>query len=152
MKTLVVYYSRTGTTEKVAKLISEKLKCDIERIDDFKKRNGAFGYLISGKEASMKQIIRIKPLDHDVKDYDLVVIGTPIWAFTMCSPVRALLSKYEFKKVVFFCTMGGSGDVGTFKDMKKLVGKEPVAVLSLKTDEVVKDNFKDKVDEFISKW
>jgi flavodoxin len=43
MKTLVVYYSRTGTTRKVAEAIAGILRCDIEEVVDTKKRSGILG-------------------------------------------------------------------------------------------------------------
>jgi len=36
MKTLIVYYSRTGNTAKIAKFLAEKLKAEIDQIQDLK--------------------------------------------------------------------------------------------------------------------
>ena len=51
-KTLVAYYSRTGTTKKVGEAIAKALKADIDEIIDLKKRSGAIGWVVSGKDAS----------------------------------------------------------------------------------------------------
>ena len=40
MKTLLVYYSRTDVTKKIAKMIQEKINCDIEEITDDDKYSG----------------------------------------------------------------------------------------------------------------
>jgi hypothetical protein len=53
-------------------------------------------------------------------------------------------------KVAFFCTMGGSGDVRAFQEMEKIVEKRPVNNFSLKTVEVVKNNFLEKLDRFVA--
>ena len=49
MKTIVVYYSRTGNTRKVAEELADTLKCDIEQIIDTQKRSDVLGFLRSGK-------------------------------------------------------------------------------------------------------
>lgn len=151
MKILVAYYSRTGTTKKVAESISKLLKCDCEEILDVKSRAGPIGYIKSGKEATLKKLALIKPTKKDPKKYDLVIIGTPVWAFTMSSPIRTYISgnKDFFKKLAFFCTMGGSGDTGTFKDMETLCNKKPIQIMSLKTKEVLDKKHLSSVKEFV---
>ena len=54
MKTLVVFYSRTGTTKKVGENIAKILKCDSEEIFDTKDRMGVVGYMQAGKDAMFK--------------------------------------------------------------------------------------------------
>jgi multimeric flavodoxin WrbA len=94
----------------------------------------------SGREATLKIAPEIKGISKNLSKYDCIIIGTPIWAYTVCGPVRAFIKKYskDIHKTAFFCTMGGSGDAKTLKDMEKLSGKKPVAVLSLKTTDVKK--------------
>jgi menaquinone-dependent protoporphyrinogen IX oxidase len=60
-------------------------------------------------------------------EYDLVLIGTPIWACTMASPVRSFLQEYKEKlpRVAFFCTMGGDDASDTFSEMEDLSEKLP---------------------------
>ena len=149
MKTLVVYYSRTGTTKKVAQDISKILKCDKEEIQDIKSRKGVIGYLISGREAMTKKLAEIKETKKDPSKYDLVIIGTPVWAYNMSSPVRTYITKNKFKKIAFFCTMGGSGDKPTFKKMEELCNKKPKATLTLKTKEVMDNKHIEKLKEFL---
>lgn len=149
-KALVVYYSRTGTTKKVAQQISNILGCDIEEIFDTKDRSGAFGYLMAGRDATKKSLTTISPITNNPGSYDIVVIGTPVWAFTMATPIRTYIqeNKDKFKNVAFFCTQGGSGSDRTFKHMEELCGKTPLCQLELKTIEVVKNQFEDKTNSF----
>ncbi|MFX0004733.1 MAG: flavodoxin, partial [Promethearchaeota archaeon] len=59
MKPLVVFYSRTGTTKKIAELISKSINCELEEIIDTKKRTGfIIGFLKSGY-AAMKEKLTI---------------------------------------------------------------------------------------------
>ncbi|MBU4501954.1 MAG: hypothetical protein KKA79_05125 [Nanoarchaeota archaeon] len=151
MKTLLVYYSRTNTTKKVGEEIAKLLKCDSEQIQDVKDRMGLVGYLRSCKEAMMKQMGEIKKTNKDPSKYDLIIVGTPVWSWNISSPVRTYLynNKGKLKKVAFFCTMGGAGDKRAFKRMEEVAGKKPKATLSLTTKEVVQDQHKNKVREFI---
>jgi flavodoxin len=55
VKPLVVFYSRTGTTKKVAETISNILKCDVEEVFDTKNRAGVLGWLRSGRDAGSKK-------------------------------------------------------------------------------------------------
>lgn len=94
MKALVVYYSRTGNTKKVATAIANGFKCDIEEIKDTKNRSGIWGWLMSGRDASKKLLTNIKDVEKDLDSYDIVIIGGPIWAWNLSAPVRTFLSKY----------------------------------------------------------
>jgi flavodoxin len=157
MKTLVVFYSRTGTTKKVAEAIAEKTGADLEEIKDTVDRGGAMGYLRSGRDAMKKRLTNLEPVLKNPADYDLVVIGTPIWGWNVSAPVRTYLTeqKEKFlpeadKKVAFFCTMGGSGDKNAFSEMGKIIGKKPATTLALTTKEVVSGNISEKIDSFVN--
>jgi flavodoxin len=141
MKTLVVFYSRTGTTRRVAEAISASLNCDREEIFDTKDRAGVWGYLAAGRDASLKRPTAIREMRVDPAAYDLVIVGTPVWAFTAVPAVRTFLanSKGRLKKVAFFCTQGGMGDKGAFRDMEETCGQKPLATLVLRTHEAMGD-------------
>ncbi|MGZ3295282.1 MAG: flavodoxin family protein [Xanthobacteraceae bacterium] len=113
---LVVFYSRSGKTRRVAEALAEALKCDLEEITEPKPRTGFLGYLRSLLEARRKRPSIIAPNKHDVLSYDLVVIGTPVWAWSLSSPVRAYLmtTAGQLPDVAFFCTLGGKGSESTF--------------------------------------
>lgn len=153
MKQLVVLYSRTGVTKKVGLKLAEILKCDFEEIIDMKNRDGPIGYLMAGKDATMKKLAKIKEIEKNPAAYDIVIIGTPVWAFTMAPAIRTYttLNKENFKKVAFFCTSQGSGGKGPFKHMEELCGQEPIALLDLKMKEVNDGEFEEKVKEFANK-
>lgn len=151
MKTLVAYYSRTGTTKKVALAIAEKLGADVEEIIDTVDRSGVKGYLISGRDAMKKRLTELVVPKFDPEGYDLVVIGTPIWGWNVSVPARTYAEdhKYKFKDVAFFCTMGGSGSEKAFWELENIVGKTPLGTLTLKTAEVVKGEYSEKLKKFI---
>ena len=153
VEALVVYYSRTGTTKKVAEEISKALKCDIESICDNKTRSGVKGYIICGFEGARRKIVKINAPKKKASDYDVVIIGTPIWGWNMSSLIRGYLTNYgkDCKNVAFFCTQGGSGAEKAFKEMGEICGKRAVAVMALTTKEVNEGSHTDKVKVFAGK-
>lgn len=75
MKALVAYYSRGGTTKKVAEKISALLEADIEEIHDLKKRSGIIGWLKSARDASSRKLTTLEAVKNDASTYDIIVIG-----------------------------------------------------------------------------
>ncbi|MBW3017728.1 hypothetical protein KY325_01060 [Candidatus Woesearchaeota archaeon] len=150
MKALIIYYSRTGNTRKVAQKIKSNLKCDIEEIKDAVKRQGAMGYMKCGAHSTLKMCTKISATTKDPSKYDLIIIGTPVWAFNMASPIRTYIMKNreKFKNVAFFCTLGGKGSTKTFYDMKNKCDKTPIETLTVYEREVKASRFSTKVKEF----
>lgn len=152
MRTLVVYYSRTGTTKKVAEFISSKLNCDLEEIVDLKNRKGVFGVLKSGMEATMDKTTSILGSKYDPSSYDLVIIGTPIWNSRISSPMKTYLkqNKDRIKRIGFFCTQLGS-DQKAFKTMESSFGKKLIAEICIKTESVETKKYVTRIEQFIKK-
>lgn len=150
-KALVVYYSRTGTTKQVAEAIADALQCDVEELIDAKNRKGAIGWLGAAKDARAKKLTAIKEVKNDPSSYDLVILGTPVWAWNMTPAIRAYITqqKDRLPQVAFFLTTGSTGIEGTFDHMEQLSGKRPLARLGLKTGEVRKGDYQDKVRAFV---
>ena len=154
MKTLIAFYSRTGNTRKVAEKISQILNSKIDEITDTKDRKGAKGYLVAGKDSTLKKLTYIM-FSEDPSKYDLVIIGTPIWTWNVVPAVRTYLiqNKEKMKNVAFFSTSGGGGIERTFKTMQSL-SKKPIAKLSLTTKEwtskldLSKDKNAEKIENF----
>jgi len=132
-KTLIAYYSRTGNTKKVGEKISKMLNADIDEIIDKTSRDGIKGWLIGGRDAMREKETKIKYKKNPSK-YDLVIIGTPVWAFTLTPAIRAYLGANKMKRVAFFCTHGGSPGK-TLAEMENL-SKKPIAILSIKDKEI----------------
>lgn len=150
MNALVVFYSRTGNTKKVAEGISKILKCDIEEIRDKKDRSGAIGWLFAGKDATSRETTELGETVKDAAKYDVVIIGTPIWAFTVspASKTYILQNRGKFKNVAFFCTEGGMGGKNAFAEMEKASGKKPLATLEIKSPEMKSGAYLEKAEKF----
>jgi flavodoxin len=97
LKTLVIYYSQNGITKAVAEMVAKDLGADLEQITDTESRSGIWGFLKSGHQAMSGKSAKIGAITSKIEDYDLVVIGTPIWAGRTSSPVNAFLSGFGDK-------------------------------------------------------
>lgn len=131
-KTLIVYHSRSGHTERVAEALARRLDADLEEIRIVQPLGGIAGYAMCAIEAIAGLTPALRPMHRDPAAYELVVIGTPVWFWSVASPVRSWLEAHPLKRrVAFFCTMGGSGAQRVFAAMRELAKHKPVATLPL---------------------
>ena len=147
---LVIWYSRTGTTRQVGKSLTAALHCDGEEILEDISRGGMLGYLRSLLGSLRQKPSRIAATSKDPLTYDLIVIGTPVWAWSVSSPVRAYLitNNAKLPEVAFFCTLGGAGGDRAFAQMQELVGKRPVGYLAITADKVASGAYNAEVAKF----
>lgn len=135
MKILVVYYSRSGVTRLVAENIAKTIGADVEEIEDRENRRGVSGFLRCGYEAMFNKLTKIGELKADVSAYDLVVVGSPIWAGRLAPPATTFLKKYQaqVRSLALFLTHADEhnryDNVLTF--MEKAAGQKSVRSLSL---------------------
>jgi menaquinone-dependent protoporphyrinogen IX oxidase len=137
-KVLVVYFSRSGTTRSLASALAGMLAADLEETCDCSNREGPGGYLRSLVDAIRKRHVEIVPAGLDVSAYDLVVIGSPVWAGSVSAPVRAYLmeNRARLPLVAFFCSFGGRGADNALHEMQQIVGKPAVAECKVTASEV----------------
>ena len=150
-KTLVVYYSRTNHTHTVAELIAQGVGANIERILDAQSRKGVFGILLSGQQATLQRPGRIQPVREDPSHYDLIILGSPVWSWSLSPPMRGyvIAQKHKFRRVAFFCTEGGSGGARLFRQLQTLCDKPPVATLEVTEGELKSGAYAGKCEEFV---
>ena len=149
MKILVTYYSRTGTTRTVGEALAKELGADSDEIIDLRKRTGLWPirWLTAGRHSMRKKLTEIKT-GKSPKDYDLIAIGTPIWATKMTPAARTYLTnqKLDGKKVALFCTCGGDEASAALEEMKTLISKaKVVASVSFGRGDVKSGKYVEKV-------
>jgi len=123
MKILIVYYSLDGNTKYLAESIAECVGADVLRLMPIKDiKNNKMKYFFGGKQATMRAKPELKPFNLEPEAYDMIIIGTPVWAFTMTPAVRSFLNKVKLKdkKIgLLICHRGGIGK--TITHMKELL-------------------------------
>ena len=137
MKSLVVYYSRSNITKKLAQDIAGKLNCDIEEIKPKVNYNGKLGYARGIKDGASGKNVELESLKYNPQEYDVVYLGAPVWASKAANPLISYLLQNEgkFNDVKFFLTAGSSGFDSSFKQMEDK-SKKPLKTLALTTKEV----------------
>ena len=150
MKVLVAYYSRTGNTRRVAEAIAKSLEAEVEDIRDYENRLGVIGFLRSGYEALRRRPAAIQPVKKNPEEYDVVVIGSPVWARSLSSPVRAYLTMHghKIKEAALFATYGIS-EGRIFRQMEELLPKKPIAEISIREGEIRSGEYLKKIEKFI---
>lgn len=147
---LVVYYSRTGTTQAVARQVAFACNCDIDEIIEPQSRMGIRGYLRSGYQALTQALPTIKPFFKDPTSYGLIILGTPVWAGNIAAPMRSYImqNRSRFRQIATFCTMSGSDGGKVLQDIDKLCGKPARARLVLTGDQVSNTAYMEDVARF----
>lgn len=122
LKSLVVYYTRGGNTRFIAETIAAEIGADIEEVIDLKKRSGILGYLSGGRDAMQGKETEISPTIKSPVDYELIVVGGPIWAGKPAPAITTYLKKNDLsgKKVAVFFSQGGKKITG-FEQAKALI-------------------------------
>lgn len=150
MKTLIVYYSRTNVTKGIANKIQKELNCDIEEITDGGKYKGKLGFMKGGMNATMGRTSDIDPISKNPSDYDLVIIGTPVWSSNMATPIFTYLIKYrdQIKNMASFCTCMGGGYDKALDNMAEVSGKKQISTMFLTSKDI--ENPEEKINTFIN--
>lgn len=131
-KYLILYYSQSGATGKLANDIKQKLgdKADIEAIQVEVPYNGTYQETISRCQEEMADGVApaVKPLQANLDDYDVIFIGYPVWFGTYAQPIAGLVKAYDFagKKIVPFCTFGSGGLQTSSENLKKALPQAEV--------------------------
>ncbi len=141
MKTLCLYYTRTNTTKEVMETIAKTIGADIAEYTDGKNRNGFWGYVGACFATVNNAIPKVSIKgDIDLKAYERVIIGMPVWAEAPCAIGRALIKKYrnDMPAEVYYVVthMGEKRDYAAkIKAMDSILGRPSSGQVSIRTKE-----------------
>ncbi|WP_374517045.1 flavodoxin family protein [Brevundimonas sp.] len=147
---LVTWYSRSGSTEAVARALAERLGADARPILTSASYAGTGGFL-RGVWDSLRRRGPDVAVEADPGAYRLVVVGGPIWAGKPAAPLRSFLRRDgpRAKAVAAFCVSGSGGAYpAAFAEIEDLVGSRLVATLSLAQNEALGEGVGEVLDEF----
>ncbi|HKY36811.1 MAG TPA: flavodoxin [Polyangiaceae bacterium] len=137
-KVLVVYFSRTGTTRKLAESIAHATHADLEELRESRSRLGVIGWIRSGYEGTYRVASNPLPLTVSPEEYDLVFVGSPIWNRALSSPVRGFLKQYgkSLSQIALFATCAERGAESVLDEMAALAASAPLAKLAMREADV----------------
>src|SRR5690348_16078494 len=123
---LVVYYSLSGNTERVAKDLAAHLGADLQRIRERTNRRGFLGHLRAAFDSLRERPAPLMDVARDAAEYDLTIVGTPIWTGRVTPAVRTYLESIRgrVRHVAFFTTSGNNGVDKVILSMHWQIGRE----------------------------
>ncbi len=116
-KTLVAYFSASGTTARVAKELSQAAGADLYEIKPaVPYTNADLNWMDKNSRSSIEMNDKssrpaLADKDANIAAYDTILLGFPIWWYVAPTIINSFLESYDFsgKKIVLFATSGGSG-------------------------------------------
>jgi flavodoxin len=110
-KMLIIYYSFSGNTQYIAEKLREKTGGDVFEIETVKTYPSEYSALTeeAKRELQESDLPALKKNPPDMSSYDLILVGGPVWWYTVATPVMSFLRQTDFagKKVSAFCTHEG---------------------------------------------
>ncbi|MCS7110840.1 MAG: flavodoxin [Ignisphaera sp.] len=127
---LIVYYSWSGNTRRVAQVIHEIVGGDLVELEPVEPYPESYSATLERAKKEIRAGLRppLKTTIEGVKDYDTIFVGSPNWWGTIAPPVTSFLSQHNLsgKTVVPFFTHGGGGLQKMLDDLKKLCPQSKV--------------------------
>lgn len=153
---LVVYFSYTNHTKMIEEDIKKSLQCDILELKPVKPYSNDYDKVVDEEQnnESSKKTREIEKIDVDLSNYSEIILGTPVWWYTIAPVVRTFLKENDLsgKRIIPFAT--NAGWLGrTFKEIEELC---PNSVIEKEMNIVFTQDYKENQlvtspDE-IDKW
>lgn len=151
-RVLIVFFSMGGHTRRLAEEIRSATGADIEEIIEQRPRHGAWGMLRALSDASLQRKSGVLAAKHNPADYDLLVLGGPIWASHLAAPVRTFAEQFgsRARRVAFFCTEGKQGADTAFAELEKLCQHKPMAALAVDAQHLEPADHRSELGRFVA--
>jgi flavodoxin len=131
MKCAIVYCSHTGFTAELAKNIGEVLEADLIELRTreplIPNKMTVKNLVTGGSQVVLKKKPELEKYEFNQEEYDLIILGTPVWAWTFAPPMRTFLTEHDLegKKVALFATHHGKPG-NTLKNMAQQLPKASI--------------------------
>jgi flavodoxin len=147
---LVVCYSYTGTSRQLAQLLCAQLGWPLGEIVEARRRSGATGTLRCVADSLLRRRPLIRYDGPDPKDFEAVVLVSPIWIYGLAGPMRSFIADRaaELKQVAVVSVMGAQGASNAVAEIGRLLGHAPLAATSFTSHEVDDGSCADRLQGF----
>lgn len=152
-RTLIVVYSYSGNTRRVAQILQSVTDGDLLEINT--RRDYAGGMAVMATQTRIERAIGLLPsLDvelPDIERYDRILIGGPVWSYTVATPLSRFLSDMDFtgKQIAPFWTDAGSPGNYETDFASQIRGGEVLAGLGLSSSSRLSD---EEVTQRLKEW
>jgi len=134
-KVLVVVYSWTGTSRRLAESLALSQQWTLAQVQDAKAGRRDLSCILDS-------LLRRRPaITYDGPDpaaFDAVVLVSPIWAYSLAGPMRSFVARYgkAFRDVVVVSVMGNRGAPNAQAEITRLIGRQPLLSAAFTSREV----------------
>ena len=137
-KILVVVYSYTGTSRRVAQLLRARQGWEVAEIAEVRPRSGAFGNMRCLLDSLFRRCPAIRYDGPLPRGFDTVVLVSPIWGQQLAGPMRSFVTRRRdhLPDVAVVSVMGGSGAPNAVAEIGRIIGRAPILSTALSTREV----------------
>lgn len=125
-KKIVVYYSYTGNTKMIAEKIAKELQCDILELKPKVRYSEDYDEVVAEYQdnETAKTTPEIEKNDLPINEYDEIILGSPVWWYTIAPVVRTFLKENNFVSKIIYPFATNAGWIGrTFKEIEELCPK-----------------------------
>ena len=122
-KKLVVFYSYTGNTKMIAESIKNKLQCDILELKPVTEYSKDYDQVVAEEQNSNSKdkIIPIQKIEVDLNNYNEIIIGSPVWWYTITPVIRTFLKENDLTGKIIKPFATNAGWLGhTFQEIESL--------------------------------
>ena len=135
---LVVCYSNTGTTRRLAELLCSHHGWPMGEITETRSRAGAAGTLRCVLDSLFRRRPAIRYQGPDPDDFHTVVLMSPIWVYRLAGPMRSFVTSHRgtLRRVAVILTMGSAGASNAIAEIAHVLGHAPILVNTFTTRQV----------------
>ena len=122
-KKVIIYFSYSGNTEKIANYMQKKLNCPIVALKPTIPFSSDYQSVVDEYQNNSidTKEIAIDKIDINLDDYAEIILGTPVWWYTITPPITTFLKNNNLQEKTIYPFATNAGWLGhTFEDIKKL--------------------------------
>ena len=155
-KKLIVYFSYTGNTRKIANMIKDKLNCDTLELKPVEPYSTDYQKVVDEEQnlEGSNHLREYQDINVNLNDYDTIILGTPVWWYRETPVIRTFLKENDLSNKTIIPYATNAGWFGrTFTEIKKLcpnskIQNEMNIVFESYSDELVTS--KSDIDKWIN--
>ena len=149
-KVLVVVYSHTGTSLAVARLLCSQQGWRLAEIRDERPRRGTLGHCRCLLDSVLRRHPAIRYDGPPPKEFDAVVLVSPIWVLRMASPMRSFVSqrREDLPDVAVVSVMGGEGAPNASAEVDQIIRRAPILSTAFTQREVDDGSYAARLQAF----
>ena len=133
MKTILIYYSFSGKTKKLAEKTADKENIDIIEIKEVKKRGKLSAFFSGCPKAVGQKASKIQPPEIDLNQYEKIILMAPVWAGNPAPAFNAVIEMLLENKDIDVILTAGSGECGCKEKLSALIESKKCSLSGFET-------------------